>query len=102
MFKSLIIASMFVGTVASAKVDVQVGVGVKPAKDYTNYYAQQCKKSVRQTIKYNGGKVTYMEVVSAKGNQTAVYAEYVTQNCYGYICVKEKNSGTFGCYNGQH
>lgn len=102
MFKSLIIASMFVGTVASAKVEVGVGVGVKPIQDYTNYYARQCVKSVRQAIQFNGGKVTYSEVVYASGKQTSVYAEYVTENCYGYICYNEKKTSTFGCYEGRH
>lgn len=102
MFKSLILASMFAGTVAHAKVDVEVGVGVKPIKDYTNYYANKCVQDVRRAINYGGGKVTYTEVVYASGKHTSVYVEYITQNCYGYVCVKEKSNGTFGCYEGQH
>lgn len=99
---------MFVGTVASAKVDVQVGVGVKPAKpaqNVTAFYANKCVKSVKQAIAYNGGQVTYTEIEYANGNESAVYAEYITQKCFGYgyskICQPVSQSKTFGCYKGQ-
>lgn len=104
MIKSLILASMLVGGAAHAKVSVGVGVGVgvKPAKNYTAFYAKQCVKSAKQAVKYNGGKVTYTQVVYASGAYSSVYVEYIDTNCYGPVCYKQKKNYTFDCVNGQY
>lgn len=108
MIKSLFIATLLLGSVASAKVDVEVGPS-NPAPivtpDYSDYYARECVKSVRKAIRDNGGQVNYITVTYANNNVSTVYAEYSNTSCYGpynNMCYTKNSADYFNCYNGQY
>ncbi len=103
MFKSLVIATLFVGSIASAKVDVQVGAG-KPdvVSDDSSVYAYQCKQSVRQYLNDADTNVKFVKVVDKNGPSTTVYAVWEVQSCTGNICFGQKESGYFTCAYGDY